>query len=249
MLPTSFAFIWIFVACAVRQAGAAKEDMVNSGNYLIYLCNASQPDSDASSLQALLPRVYDGLQAVIADAELGTSSRHGYASFFKTNDSIAEVLKVYQDIAAGRDSSAGINPGRTELSSTQPMFMCINDVPETEPIYQVCTTEDQSGFPISRIGQSDMIAICPRFWDIREMPVPRLDCPRVGGSKLYRNNMDLSINQQAMIVYVLVALFRNNTVWPPVMKIQDAVDLNASASLANANSHALYYAGTFQSHS
>ena len=64
--------LWAF-ALALMQPVIA-EDTVSSGNYLIHLCNSGQLASQASELQDLLPQVYNGLQKVMADLQLGSAS-------------------------------------------------------------------------------------------------------------------------------------------------------------------------------
>jgi len=220
-------------------------DTISSGNYLIHLCNSGEPDSHASYLQQLLPQIYTHLQAVIADSHLGTASQHGYGPLFKTNDSIEEVVGVYQHMAAGTDIMIPAIPSRRTpgLLTARPTLVCVNDSPSLAALYHLCVY-DHPDEPMLHWEDSNLIALCPNFWAHKEMTVPRSDCPRLRGGSLSPNNMALALNQQAMIVHELARMYQNTTNWPDeVMNIQDAVNLNATASLRNANNYASYYAG------
>lgn len=180
----------LLAATTVTFAAADIDDTVSSGNLLIHLCNSDEPNSNASYLQQLLPEISSNVQAVIADARLGTTSKRGYGAFFKTDDNIEEVVKVFQRVATGTNSS-------------RPTFVCINDIPETASVYRNCVY-DHPNTPLVRWEESDHIALCPSFWNEKKVPVPKNDCPRLRGKLLTPNNMALSLNQQAMIVHELV---------------------------------------------
>ena len=240
-------FSLLLVTSTVSHAGTGLDDTVSSGNYMIHLCNSEEPNSNASYLQELLPQIYSNVQAVIADARLGTASQRGYGAFFKTDENVDEVIRVFQNIAAGTDVMIEAVPGRglPGLLAARPTLVCIHDVPETASIYRDCI-HTYPDAPLVYWEDSDLIALCPKFWDEKQKPTSRIDCPQLRGSGLSPNNMDLSVNQEAMIVHELVHMYQNVTQYPEEkMNIQDAVNLNAAASLANANNYALYYAGQY----
>lgn len=244
---TAVMLSWMFVARNTQTCAAKLGDTVSSGNYLIHLCDSGEPNSNASYLQNLLPQIYVNLQAVIADARLGTASKRGYGAFFKTNDNIQEVVRVYEEMAAGTNVIVRSIPGRQlpGLVAARPTFVCVNDIPETRGIYRQCI-KDHPNTPLVVWEGSELIALCPLFWDQKRVPLARTDCPRLKGNTLSPNNMQLSGNQEAMIVYELTYLYGNVTKWPKVvMNMQDAVNLDATASLANPSNYALYYAGQY----
>lgn len=223
---------WIF-ALALQQSASA-EDTVSSGNYLIHLCNANQPDSEASELQSLLPQVYNGLQDVMADLQLGTASLHGYSAFFKNNSSRVEVLKVYHKMAMG----ASVALGRF---IRHPTFICANNTPETDLIYQYCLKYPTS--PLMSWRHTELMPLCPMFWSIKKQ-ASISDCPLVVANTLTPNDDRLLFNQEALLVGNLAQLYHNV---PEILvtDITDVSELSASASLLNPPNYALYYAGAY----
>lgn len=241
----TFLLLWLSVARNTHISASASRDTVSSGNFLIHLCDSGKPNSNAIHLQELLPQINANLQPVIADAHLGTASKRGYGAFFKTNDSTHEVIRVYEQMAAGTDVLIRSIPGRRlpGLLAARPTFVCINDIPGTGANHQQCVKE-HSSTPLVGWEDSELIALCPLFWDQKKVPLARNDCPRLKGNTLTPNNMQLSTNQEAMIVYGLTHLYVNVTKWPNMpMNVQDAVDLDETDSLTNPNNYALYYAG------
>ena len=79
-----------------------RNDRGQSGNYVIHLCGSDQPDSQAAKLQVLIPYIRRTLGDVQIDIKMGTASRHGFRSFFKTNANQPYVRSVFEDIADGR---------------------------------------------------------------------------------------------------------------------------------------------------
>lgn len=227
----------LFALALLHSVGA--EDTVSSGNYLIHLCNSGQPDSEASKLQDLLPQVYNGLQKVIADLQLGTASTHGYSAFFKDDSSKAKILRVYQRMAVGASVALGgqgrnINP----ITIRHPTFVCANNVPETDLLYQQCMHAPNS--PLMSWRQTELMPLCPLFWTIKKQA--RLsDCPLVVANTLTPNDDRLLKNQEALLVGNLVHLYHRVS-GDMVVTITDASALNVSESLKHPPNYALYYA-------
>ena len=78
-----------------------QSDIAQSGNYRFSLCGSGQPGSQASKLQSLLPYIWQNLQNVLADVELGTASKHGFRSIFNTNTNRPYVRSVFRAITEG----------------------------------------------------------------------------------------------------------------------------------------------------
>lgn len=223
--------VWIFVLVLLQPISA--EDTVSSGNYLIHLCNSGQPGSEASKMQSILPQVYDGLQRVILDLQ-GSTSEHGYSAFFKSDSNKAEVLQVYQKMAAG----ANVYVGRLDhVSERRPTFACAKNVPETDLAYRNCKPRT----PLMSWVSTEFIFLCPLFWMMPQTTLSS-DCPLVVANTLAPNDDRLLQNQEALLVGSLVHLyhdFDSNI----IVTVTDASELSASQSLINAPNYALYYAG------
>lgn len=233
MFPRSLK-LWIFAVVLFQSVIA--EDTVSSGHYLIHMCNSGQPNSEASELQSLLPQVYNGLQKVIADLKLGSASSHGYAAFFKDNSSQAEVLRVYENIAAGTSVTRSGN----SHTLRRPTFICANNTPGTDLLYQYC-----KGHPNTALMtwvHTDMMPLCPLFWKIKNRAILP-DCPLVVANTLTPNDYRLLENQEALLVGGMIHLYHDVN-QPFITRITDISDLNTSQSLLNPPNYAFYYAGT-----
>lgn len=228
----------IFALALVQIVGA--EDTVSSGNYLITLCNSGQANSEASILQNLLPQVYDGLQNVIADLQLGTASTHGYSAFFKNDSSKEEVLLVYQNMAAGASVAFGQGRNIDPINLRRPTFMCVNDVPETDLLYQLCKRATNT--PFMYWMETELMPVCPFFWTIHRKKARQSECPLVVANTLTPNDDRLLSNQEALLVGTLAHLYHDYGDGK-VVRIKDASELSASESLRNPPNYGLYYAG------
>ena len=224
---------WIFQLSLLLSSNA--EDTVSSGNYLIHLCNSEQPNSEASKLQDLLPQVWDGLQMVMADVQKGTDSLHGFSTFFKEDSSKADVLRVFQQIAAGAD----VISGHGRKLARRPTFICTDKLPETSSLYQKCIENENTALMSWRY--TEFVPVCPFFWEIKNKATLS-DCPLLVSNTLTPNDNRLLTNQEALLVGVLVTLYRetNRTL---ITTITDVSQLDTSQSLLNAPNYALYYAG------
>ena len=228
--------LWIFALAVLRAVHA--EDTVSSGNYLIHLCNSGQPGSEASKLQSLLPQVYNGIQKVIADLQLGTASTHGYSAFFKDDSSKAEVSQVFHKMAAGANVILHHVGNNDRPYLRRPTFICANDVPETDYIYDICVRDRA---PLMNWLQTELIALCPLFWTIKQQATLS-ECPLVVANELAPNDDRLLKNQEALLVGSLMHLYHKQYD-KMVMGIADVSELNSSESKLNAPNYALYYAG------
>lgn len=225
--------LWIF-AVALFQS-VMTEDTVSSGQYLIHMCNSGQPNSEALELQRLLPQVYNGLQRVIADLKLGSASLHGYSAFFKDNSSQAEVLRVYESIAAGNSVTRSGN----SHTLRRPTFICANNTPGTDLLYRFCTVHPDTA--LMTWVRTDLMPLCPLFWKVKSRVI-QPDCPLVVANTLTPNDHRLLENQEALLVGEMVHLYHDVN-QPFITRITDASDLNISQSLLNPPNYAFYYAG------
>ena len=231
MILSSFLSQWIFALTLLQPVIAL--DTVSSGNYLIHLCDSDLPNSYASKLQDLLPQVFNGLQKVIADLQLGTASLHGYSAFFKNDSSKAEVLQVYERMAAGANVALG-NVIR------RPTLLCAGNVRETDLLYQYCIEGDSA---LLKWPNTELMPVCPIFWN-NPRKANSSDCPLVSVNRLAPSDHQLFENQEALLVGNLVH-FYHNVYSNYTTNVADVSELSAADSLMNPTIYALYYAGGY----
>lgn len=89
--------------------------------------------------------------------------------------------------------------------------------------------------------------ICPSFWTL-PAGLTAASCPTVVANEARPNDEALIRSMYGTVVnmlahvYVPESLDYGNSVVEEVIDVQDAIELNATASLVNANSYALYAA-------
>ena len=155
-------FYWLLAFLVAHAVCSQAEDVGRSGTYLIHSCGGGVPNRKAAQLRALLSQIYNNLQAVIADASLGTASRHGYAAFFEDNSQTSFVQGVYRNIANGGPVPIGTARGRTTnplVNLGLPTIVCITaDNLAVAGIMQCCDKGIGAGV------QGNLVAVCPSFW-------------------------------------------------------------------------------------
>ena len=247
---TAFLLQLIFLLVAllfIQPSQAQLLDHTTSGSYQIRNCNAGQINSKASALQALLPQIYNNLQAVIADAELGNSSHHGFASFFYENKNIPYVQGVFKNIAAGdplplAGEGRAINP---LLRLGLPTIVCLQPgYQETAGLHTGCI--ENPNVPAATSG--NFVVLCPSFWDLENEPQP-YQCPRVRRNTLTPNDDSLVKNRESILIHELLHVYglNPNSRWQDgdyeEYFVRDATDLDEEDGMKNAANYAYYYAG------
>lgn len=231
-------------------------DIAYSGNYLIRNCNAGQPGSYAEQLQNLLPLIRNTLQDVIADAFLGTASSHGFATFFRSNDNIAYVQRLYRLISQGPSAplpEADSGTPMPRFTSGQPTIICVQPNGESDDhhgdiewLITQCASEETHFFFAGLVKgeQGDRyIMLCPRFWDSSELGTVALhrECPKVRRNTLTPWGIELALNWHHILVEEMVHLY--GAVGHEEYAINDVANV-PDADVLNAGSNwAYYYSG------
>ena len=231
-------------------------DIAYSGNYLIRNCNAGQPGSYAERLQDLLPLIHNTLQDVIADASLGTASSHGFATFFRSNDNIAYVQRLYRLISQGPSAplpEADLGVPMPRFTSGQPTIICVQPNNKSDDLYgdiewliAQCASNESHHYFAALVtgGQGDhYIMLCPRFWDSPELGTVALsrDCPKVRLNTLTPWGIELALNLHHILVEEMIHLY--GAVGHEEYAINDVANL-PDAEVLNAGSNwAYYYSG------
>ncbi|KAL9135213.1 MAG: hypothetical protein Q9175_003597 [Cornicularia normoerica] len=228
------------------------DDATTSGKYQILLCGAGQPDSKAARLQALLPLIWQNLQIAIQDVKKGTASQHGYTAFFKSNANQAAVMDLFQKVSAGDAIPISADRAmRLGSLTASPSFACMAEGDSfTAHLYAECLARSTGTrfSPLMTWGATEIIMICPSFWTL-PAGLTRANCPKVVDNKAAPNDEALIRSMYGSIVHMLVNVYLpesldyGNSVVEEVINVQDAVALNATESMVNANNYALYAGG------
>ncbi|KAL8866240.1 MAG: hypothetical protein Q9174_006417, partial [Haloplaca sp. 1 TL-2023] len=217
------------------------DDYAESDNYHILYCRANSTNSPAAHLQRLLPKMIWGLHTVLADLAKGTSSAHGYETFFKTQENVEKVHDVFWSMITAPDiysSSGGENPW---YMYTPPTFVCaIDGEPVTRRLQQECRSPQPKVMFVDE-GRG-FVTVCPHFWSLPHVP-QKDKCPIVVNNQFQNNGQVFANTQLAIMIHELVHIYSpHNARVREVYDIREAASLNATASLQNAQSYAYYAA-------
>ena len=216
--------------------------------FLVVNCNAPH----TLQLRTILPHLVSNVPSIVADIKHGIASRHGFRSFFKSNDNKKDVQAVFESIAhalpifATHPDVAGLRP---------PTILCYDrrgtDEVDARNYREDCVGKAGSNF-IS--GASSMhsiasVALCDLFWLLPTEPTIE-QCPIITGNRRYRkleNAIELVKNQYSILIHEFTHLYNKHD--PPydyaeTYGLQGSIDLNATESLKNPANYAYYAAGS-----
>jgi len=241
---------WLLTAFITTTLAQGAEH-VSSGNYQIRFCDR---DNQAEKIQAYLPHIWENIQKVIADAALGISSPYGFSALFKSNDNIANVTRLFQNIANGAPVYVSPGTGRSIdfKIPKSPTFVCVN-AGKSAALDSWLNTWCEPSRRIDAIYNlnSEYIFLCPSFWNLEQEEPDSTDCPRLRRNALTPNDGTLTLNQQSVLVHELAHMYGASGFHVPrdgkkeVYLPMEAVNLNAADSLLNAENFALYYTCKF----
>lgn len=214
-------------------------DQTNSGNYIVGNCACM---NESQGIYNLLPQVWQTLQLVLTDLELGTASPHGFSTFFKSNTNLPIVRQVYRAIADGKDLPTG-----------RPIIECAcPDVVDHEALYRaflyVCGPRPPSfkHHLASTLVDHGTVVLCPSFWAFKDFPDVD-DCVPVAGRRGRKRFLDdgrsLGDTRFSVLVHELVHLYNplDRANWTEeVYDIQRCGELDGEKSVANSQNWAFY---------
>lgn len=209
--------------------------------------------SKASRLLGFLSQMKPYLELVIADAQQGTRSKHGYAAFFKSNVNMRKVVSAYLLLVDASPILVDEERAQNTSSRTpQPRLMCINEGdPRTADIMRGCNQGHPMQHPVIIWPGTEVMAICPSFFRIQQYPTTERGCPTLDASGRFRpGDGKLLQGLFAFVVYHLVVMYNRemyttyhdgDSLWD----MQYAVMLNSRQSMFNAASYGYYAGGKF----
>ncbi|KAL8800865.1 MAG: hypothetical protein Q9200_007120, partial [Gallowayella weberi] len=199
-------------------------------------------------LHQLSPRV----EAVIADAQKGARSRHGYTAFFKTAANRRKVIAKYQPLLDAYPIILGEARSKALGKMTaQPRFRCINeDNPKHADVMALCNSPLGNAIsprqPLLAHPGSEYIDVCPSFFQMDQYPLPGKHCPILLQDGRYRKgDVELLGSGFGFMVYVLVMtynreLYETYANFRVIDDLRHIVDLNGMQSVLNAESYGFY---------
>ncbi|KAL8653594.1 MAG: hypothetical protein Q9226_003788 [Calogaya cf. arnoldii] len=234
-------------------------DTYTTGNYRINNCHRINRSSD---LQTLLTNFQRALHSALSDIHHGTASHHGFRTFFKSNTNIAPIERVFRAIATGRNLTITITNTEQQRrqQQQQPRFEC--GTPAFYNARELANFNTYCNPPSNRhpshaaaLPLLGAVVLCPAFWDLPDFPHEH-DCPRVMGRKGRRqfvdNGKELRDTKFAVLVHELVHLYNTEgegrdraNEREEVYDIRELVGLRKEEAVGNAESWAVYAAGSY----
>ncbi|KAL8836839.1 MAG: hypothetical protein Q9176_006072 [Flavoplaca citrina] len=220
------------------QPSLAQENRVNSGWYEIVYCGAG-PDSKAAKLQTLLPQIYEKLLLVLADVKQGVASK-AFRAYFKTNDNIAYVESIFQQIAAGSPVQVPVEGAPSGFTVPySPMIVCVD--PTTPGVNYL--QEQCKGVTAASNDNTQIVVLCDLFWTLTDRVMPRSsECPKVKYNKFHPDDHRLVQNQFGAFVHEFAHTYTGVWGTHETYEPTAAVKLSAKESLRNPQNFALYAA-------
>ena len=181
----------------------------------IWRCNKDQPNGYAAQLKSLLIELDQDLPTLQSEANRGTDSPYGFATWFKTNDNIQTVTGVLAKVqeSAELDVTVNIFPGTPIAIPKLPLtFVCINDDDPVFKAYYDWCQQGQQG--LNRAGLAiwgtALIIICPSYWNLPRLP-PSTQCPRVDTKGKFWVSSGLGWNQYGFLLHEMIEKYIHTT--------------------------------------
>lgn len=226
-----------------------RPDFTFSGSYKIANCGAYQParlKPEALQVKNFLLQAGQPLELLLADVRLGTASKYGYAALLKTNESLATIEETFQYVAIG----APIPP-----TDYNPTLVCLH-ADETVPLWQHLYDQGCAGGTRAVVSFPKLahVGLCPGFFFAgrRGFPIPG-DCPVLTANNTMADpRYSMVSNRYAYYLEEMLHLYRRGSSAEEERleggyAVQEAIDLSATASLADVRNWVTYAMGEWLS--
>lgn len=220
--------------------------------YDIIDCGSPQdPKSKTNLILGFLFQMKPQLERIIADARLGTHSKHGYTAFFKSNRNIGKVIAVFQKLLDAFPII--VDEDRVPLTAERirtpkPGLLCLNETDvKNAPFLRACNESPQNDKPLVLIWPgTEIMVMCPKFFTVKQYPITGT-CPELENGKFKSGDGKLLFSAFAYVVYALVNIYDRGIMgdWTDKWDMQYAVKLNSRQSLRSAENYAYYAGGMF----
>lgn len=210
-----------------------------SGNYVLNWCQRANRSDD---LHRLLGQFRQAMQLVLSDVKLGTSSPHGFRTYFKSNTNLAITNQVFRAIVDGQNLTRTGKRPVVECASPEALTGS-----ELENYRKFCEPPGKVN-DAAAVPSMGTIVLCPRFWDHPTFPGEE-DCPAVIGRRGRKKFLDggesLRETRFLILVHELMHLYNPQDFAsgkPELYSVQECADLDKEESVANAENWAVYAA-------
>ncbi|KAI4191065.1 MAG: hypothetical protein L6R41_000380 [Letrouitia leprolyta] len=229
-------------------------DAIHIGNYTLLGCSSRSAGNKADYMTTMLPTMLGRLRYTIEDTQTSDSSFHGYTAFFKgTNKEIVE--SVFRNMQLGSPLTLKTTRGDRIES---PKIVCLGEEGNAGHVtgignlyWYFCTRPHTSQAPTAQFLDSELIVLCPKFFDLPIWSTIQT-CPRLVNGDLMPDGAQLLQSQFAMIVRALAGLYippsRLNVPSPSTDQpayVKTVVALPRGAAQRSRDSYAYYAAGEF----
>ena len=227
-------------------------NIIRFHGYDIYDCGDPwNISSKANKMIFFLGEMRPQLKKLIADAQQGTRSQHGFAAFFKSDRNIGKVVRTFEALVEAHPII--VDEERVSMTvrhsrTPQPVFMCINEGDDqTTKLMKACMTNSLTTPLIISPGK-EVMAICPDFFNISPYPRGAHACPKTEGGRFKHFEVVLMQGLYAYVVYALVTMYNRDLYesyynWDHLRDIQYAVDLGVRDSVLNGANYGFYAGG------
>ena len=186
---------------------ATKRDIWPSQSGIYYTSNCTSEQN--ATINGLLTEFDSDIQTIYDQISQGVQSSYGYAAYFRTDDSKANVTKLFRRIE-NRDrwySPEGVSmptPYQTDI-----IIQCINPGSSNYDFYvKKQATEpwlDSLGAESFDVGPA--LVLWPGFWKVKKEPT-RADCPPEDiASQPQDNEQYLTRTQYGWLVHVMANIY------------------------------------------
>ena len=197
-----------------RTAGKFGPDSITIGNYTVLGCSSrsvgTTAGSNADYLTIYLPAFFSRMRYVLADAELGLSSFHGYNNFFKEESSKVAVAEVYRDI---REGSLIELISRRGKKIERPKIVCLGEEEDESHVTGIgnlyeffCTGTYAEHAPAAQFRKTELVVLCPSFFKLDTWPAIAW-CPRTVNGVSQPDGNGLLQSQYAILIRALAGLY------------------------------------------
>ncbi|KAL8836537.1 MAG: hypothetical protein Q9170_002892 [Blastenia crenularia] len=188
----------------------------SANGYEVFGCGDYRDSaSKASRVLDFLAHFKPSLEQLIADAQQGTRSQHGFAAFFKSNRNIRKVVSTLRPLVDAYPVILDEKVARMLGTHTQqPGFHCIDeeapDPAQKRILDEYCNRSRSLKRPLAIWPGSEVIAICPEFFRLPFYDGVGTGCPTLGADGKFNPHANLISTAYSAAVYALVAVYHRD---------------------------------------